>query len=122
MNKMDKPELIKNISFSEAHVLRDLVDYEKGRVVSRTFAQNEGLSLTLFAFDAGEGLSTHAASGDAMVQVLDGEVLLTIGGKEVAAKTGEMVVMPADIPHSVNAVKRFKMLLTVVKKPKEGNL
>lgn len=115
---MGNSELIKNISFSEAHTLVDLVDYEKGRVVSRTFTQNEGLSLTLFAFDAGEGLSTHAASGDAMVQVLDGEVLLTIGGKEVAAKTGEIVVMPADIPHSVNAVKRFKMLLTVVKKPK----
>jgi quercetin dioxygenase-like cupin family protein len=115
---MGNSELIKNISFSEAHTLVDLVDYEKGRVVSRTFAQNEGLSLTLFAFDAGEGLSTHAASGDAMVQVLDGEVLLSIAGKEVEAKTGEIVVMPADIPHSVNAVKRFKMLLTVVKKPK----
>ena len=117
---MDKPELIKNIPFSEAHVLVDLVDYEKGRVVSRTFAQNDALSLTLFAFDQGEGLSTHAAPGDAMVQVLDGEVSLTIGGKEVVAKSGEIVVMPADVPHSVNAVKPFKMLLMVVKKPKNG--
>jgi quercetin dioxygenase-like cupin family protein len=117
--RMDKPELIKNISFSEPHVLRDLVDYQKGRVVSRTLAQNDALSLTLFAFDQGEGLSTHAAPGDAMVQVLDGEVLLTIGGKEVAGKAGEVVVMPSDIPHSVNAVKPFKMLLTVVKKPKD---
>ena len=115
---MDEPELIKNISFSEAHVLRDLVDYQEGRVVSRTLAQNSALSLTLFAFDQGEGLSTHAAPGDAMVQVLDGEVSLTIGGKEVTAKSGEVVVMPADIPHSVNAVTPFKMLLTVVKKPK----
>ena len=116
---MDKPILIKNIAYSEPHVLVDLVDYEKGRVVSRTFAQNEGLSLTLFAFDEGEGLSTHAAPGDAMVQVLDGEVMLTIGGKEVVAKAGEVVVMPADVPHSVNATKPFKMLLTVVKKPKD---
>ena len=116
---MDKPMLIKNIPYSEPHVLVDLVDYEKGRVVSRTFAQNEGLSLTLFAFDEGEGLSTHAAPGDAMVQVLDGEVMLTIGGKEVVAKAGEVVVMPADVPHSVNATKPFKMLLTVVKKPKD---
>ena len=116
---MDKPELIKNIPFSEAHALVDLVDYEKGRVVSRTFAQNNALSLTLFAFDQGEGLSTHAASGDAMVQVLDGEVTLTIGGREVVAKCGEIVVMPADVPHSVNAVKPFKMLLTVVRKPME---
>ena len=116
---MDKPTLIKNIPYSEPHVLVDLVDYEKGRVVSRTFSQNEGLSLTLFAFDEGEGLSTHAAPGDAMVQVLDGEVMLTIGGKEVVAKAGEVVVMPADVPHSVNATKPFKMLLTVVKKPKD---
>jgi len=116
---MDKPTLIKNIPYSEPHVLVDLVDYEKGRIVSRTFAQNEGLSLTLFAFDEGEGLSTHAAPGDAMVQVLDGEVMLTIGGKEVVAKAGEVVVMPADVPHSVNATKPFKMLLTVVKKPKD---
>ena len=116
---MDKPILIKNIPYSEPHVLVDLVDYEKGRVVSRTFAQNEGLTLTLFAFDEGEGLSTHAAPGDAMVQVLDGEVMLTIGGKEVVAKAGEVVVMPAGVPHSVNATKPFKMLLTVVKKPKD---
>ena len=116
---MDKPILIKNIPYSEPHVLVDLVDYKKGRVVSRTFSQNEGLSLTLFAFDEGEGLSTHAAPGDAMVQVLDGEVMLTIGGKEVVAKAGEVVVMPADVPHSVNATKPFKMLLTVVKKPKD---
>jgi quercetin dioxygenase-like cupin family protein len=117
--KMDKAELIKNIPFSEVHVLVDLVDYEKGRVVSRTLAQNDSLSLTLFAFDQGEGLSTHAAPGDAMVQVLDGEASLTIGGKEVVAKSGEIVVMPADVPHSVNAAKQFKMLLTVVKKPKK---
>ena len=112
---MNKKELIKNVTFSEPHVLSDLVEYEKGRVVSRTFAQNSSISLTLFAFDQGEGLSTHAASGDAMVQVLDGEALLTIGGKEVRAGKGEIVVMPADVPHSVNAVKPFKMLLIVVK-------
>jgi quercetin dioxygenase-like cupin family protein len=112
---MNKKELIKNVTFSEPHVLSDLVEYEKGRVVSRTFAQNSSISLTLFAFDQGEGLSTHAASGDAMVQVLDGEALLTIGGKEARARKGEIVVMPADVPHSVNAVKPFKMLLIVVK-------
>lgn len=108
--------MIKNIPFSEPNTLIDLVDYEKGRVVSRTFAQNDHLSLTLFAFDRGEGLSTHSAAGDAMVQVLNGEVTLTIGEKVVIAKTGEVVVMPADIPHSVEAKKPFKMLLIVVKK------
>ena len=73
---MEPSVLIKNIDFSKTHNLADLVDYEKGRVVSRTFAQNPTLSLTLFAFDAGEGVSTHTAPGDAMVHVLDGEAAL----------------------------------------------
>ena len=114
---MDKPVLIKNISFSEPHNLSELVAYEEGRVVSRTFAQNLVLSLTLFAFDTGEGVSTHTAPGDAMVQILDGEALVNIDGKEMTVSAGQVVVMPADIPHAVTAVKRFKMLLTVVKKP-----
>jgi len=114
---MEKTILIKNIPFSEPHNLAKLVDYEEGRVVSRTFSQNSSLSLTLFAFDAGEGVSTHTAPGDALVQVLDGEALVNIDGKEMSLGAGEIVVMPADIPHSVTAVKRFKMLLTVVKKP-----
>jgi len=115
--KMKKTALIKNIPFSEPHHLAELVDYEEGRVVSRTFSQVPSLSLTLFAFDKGEGVSTHTAPGDALVQVLDGEALVNIDGKEMTLGAGEVVVMPADIPHSVSAVKRFKMLLTVVKKP-----
>ena len=116
--KMEKPVLIKNITFSEPHNLDELVAYEEGRVVSRTFSQNSSLSLTLFSFDEGEGVSTHTAPGDAMVQILDGEALVNIDGKEMTVSKGQIVVMPADIPHSVTAVKRFKMLLTVVKKPK----
>ena len=115
---MDQPALIKNIIFSEPHHLAELVAYEEGRVVSRTFAQNSSLSLTLFSFDKGEGVSTHTAPGDAMVQVLDGEALVNIDGKEMTVSAGQVVVMPADIPHSVTAEKRFKMLLTVVKRPK----
>jgi quercetin dioxygenase-like cupin family protein len=114
---MEKQILIKNIDFSEPLDLAGLVEYGEGRVVSRTFAQNSSISLTLFAFDVGEGVSTHTAPGDAMVQVLDGEALVTIDGKEMTAGPGQVVVMPADVPHSVTAVKRFKMLLTVVKKP-----
>ena len=114
---MDNPVLIKNITFSEPHHLAELVDYETGRVVSRTFAQNSALGLTLFAFDKGEGVSTHTAPGDAMVQILDGEALVNIDGNEMTGTEGQVVVMPADIPHAVTAVKRFKMLLTVVKKP-----
>jgi quercetin dioxygenase-like cupin family protein len=114
---MEKSVLIKNIPFSEPQNLANLVDYEEGRVVSRTFAQNQGLSLTLFAFDAGEGVSTHTAPGDAMVQVLDGEAIVNIDGNESTVRAGQVIVMPADIPHAVTAGKRFKMLLTVVKKP-----
>ena len=114
---MEPSVLIKNIDFSEVHNLADLVDFEEGRVVSRTFAQNPTLSLTLFAFDAGEGVSTHTAPGDAMVHVLDGEAVVNIDGKEMTAGAGQVVVMPADVPHSVTAVQRFKMLLTVVKRP-----
>jgi len=116
--KMEKPLLIKNITFSEPHNLDELVAYEDGRVVSRTFSQNSSLSLTLFSFDEGEGVSTHTAPGDAMVQILDGEALVNIDGKEMTVSKGQIVVMPADVPHSVTALKRFKMLLTVVKRLK----
>jgi len=112
---MSSTALIKNITFSEPLVIAELVDYEEGRVVSRTLAQNKCVSITLFAFDVGEGLSTHSAPGDAMVQVLDGEATINIGGEELIAKAGEVVVMPADVPHSLDARKPFKMLLTVVK-------
>ncbi len=106
---------LKNIPMAEPQTLVDLVDYQEGRVVSRTFAQNKAMSMTLFAFDQGEGLSTHAATGDAFVQVLDGEASITIAEKTVSLKTGEVVVMPANVPHSLAAEKRFKMLLVVVK-------
>jgi len=112
---MDKSVFIKNIAFSDVHYLTELVDYEAGRVVSRTFAQNSSLSITLFAFDKGEGLSTHTAPGDALLQVLDGEAVVSIDGKEMTVQAGQVVVMPANVPHSVTGVVRFKMLLTVVK-------
>jgi len=115
--KMDKQVFIKNIPFSEPQNLAELVNYEEGRVVSRTFAQNPALSLTLFAFDTGEGVSTHTAPGDAMVQVLDGEATVNIDGQEMVVGPGEVVVMPANVPHAVTAVQRFKMILTVVKQP-----
>jgi quercetin dioxygenase-like cupin family protein len=112
---MTEGAFIKNITFSEPQVLLDLVDYQEGRVVSRTFAQNSVMSLTLFAFDQGEGLSAHTAAGDAFVQILDGEAQIIIDGKEVVVKSGEVVVMPAKVPHSLHAATRFKMLLVVVK-------
>ena len=115
---MNGGEMMKNIPFSTPVTLADLVDYEEGRVVSRTLTQNRGVSLTLFAFDAGEGLSAHSAPGDALVYVLDGESLITIDGEGMTVEAGEAVVMPANVPHAVHAEQRFKMLLAVVKSPK----
>ncbi|MCP3921218.1 MAG: cupin domain-containing protein [Desulfobacterales bacterium] len=113
----EKKELIKNIPFSEAITIENLVDYEEGRVVSRTLASKQNINITLFAFDKNEEISAHTSPGDAMVQILDGEALINIDGKEITASKGKVVVMPANVPHSVGAVTQFKMLLTVVKKP-----
>lgn len=98
--------------------LAELVAYQDGGVVSRTLVKTSGGTLTVFAFDAGQALSEHAAPFDAVVQVLDGEVELVIGGKPVPAKAGQTVLMPANVPHAVNAITRFKMLLTMIRDPK----
>ena len=108
-------KFIKNIDFSKALDLAGLVDYQPGRVVSLTFVQNEALSMTLFAFAQGEGVSTHSAPGDAMVYILDGRAEVTIGEEKLIAAAGQAVVMPADIPHGLEAVEDFKMLLILVK-------
>jgi len=104
-----------SLSPAKPYRLENVVDYAEGSVVSRTITKKETGTMTLFAFDAGQELSEHSAPFDAMVQVLDGEVELVIGGETVIAKAGETVVMPADIPHAVRAVNRFKMLLTMIR-------
>lgn len=108
-------QLIKNIPFSTPVDIVDLVDYEDGRVVSRTLSSKPHVNITLFAFDKDEEISAHTSPGDAMIQVLDGEALVNIDGKEIKAGKGKVVVMPANVPHAVTACSRFKMLLTVVK-------
>ncbi len=110
---MDK--LIKNLEHAQPLVLKDLVSYEQGKVVSLTLAQQPGVGMTLFAFDAGEGVSTHAAPGDAMAYILEGEAQITIDGTVHQVAAGGVIIMPAEIPHAVKAVTPFKMLLTVVK-------
>ena len=112
---MDR-KFIKNMEFSEALEFAKLVEYQTGRVVSLTLVQNNALTLTLFAFGKGESISTHSAPGDALVYILDGQANITIGDKTIAAKTGDAVVMPADIPHGLDAVENFKMLLILVLK------
>jgi len=103
------------IAKAEAHNLAGLVKYVKGSIVSRMIAQNDAGTLTLFAFDKGQGLSEHSAPFDAVVQVLDGEAELVIGGKGIRASAGQLVVMPANVPHAVNAVQRFKMFLIMLR-------
>lgn len=103
------------IAAAKAHDLASLVDYAEGSVVSRTLAENRAGTITLFAFDEGQGLSEHSAPYDAVVQVLEGEVELTIGGKPVRAQAGQLVIMPANIPHALKATTRFKMLLTMLR-------
>ncbi len=105
----------KNIEHSQAHDLADLLEYVDGSIVSRTLTDKKTGTITLFAFAQGEGLSEHSAPFDAFVQVVDGELLLTIGGKEVPAKTGQVVVMPADVPHALRAVQPSKMLLVMIR-------
>ena len=95
--------------------LAALIDYAAGSVVSRTLVKNAGGTVTLFSFDAGQELSEHTAPFDALVQVLDGKVELTIGGKSVPAAAGQTVLMPANVPHAVHAAERFKMLLVMVR-------
>ena len=108
---------IKNINAEEILSLEEQVSYLPGQIVSKTLAQNRAVSLTLFAFDQGEEISSHDSAGDAMVTVLDGAGALTIDGKTYTLRKGETIVMPAGKPHAVYAPERFKMLLTVVFPP-----
>ena len=105
---------MKNINKAEVLLLKDQVTYQKGQVVSRTLAQNEHLSVTLFSFDKGEEISTHESGGDAFVTCLDGVGKITIDGQEYELCEGESIVMPARHPHAVYGQEQFKMLLVVV--------
>lgn len=107
--------MIKNMPIAEAVALADLVTYQPGQVVSRTLAQNAATSLTLFAFPVGEGLSAHTTPADALAIILDGRAAITIGGETQTLGAGQAVVMPADVPHALDAVEPFKMLLIIVK-------
>ena len=91
------------------------VSYADGSIVSKTLLDKKTGTLTLFAFAAGQGLSEHTSPYDATVCILEGTAKLTIGGREVSAATGEMVIMPANIPHDVQAEERFKMLLIMIR-------
>lgn len=93
----------------------ELVDYQEDSVVSRTIIDKKAGTVTLFAFDEGQGLSEHTAPYDALICLLEGDAEITISGKTVHAQEGEMVILPARKPHALKATKRFKMLLTMIR-------
>ncbi len=95
--------------------LIDLADYQKGSIVSRTILDKETGTVTFFAFDEGQGLSEHTAPFDALVFLLDGEAEIVISGKPFRLRGGQMVVMPANVPHALKAITRFKMILTMIR-------
>ena len=95
--------------------LVDMVNYQDGSVVSKEIIKKETGTVTLFAFDKGQGLSEHTAPFDALVNVLDGQAEVKISGEPFMVKTGEMIIMPANKPHSLQAKERFKMLLVLIK-------
>lgn len=100
---------------AQVEKLDTLVGYQDGSVVSREIVSKPTGTVTLFAFDAGQGLSEHTAPFDALVYVFDGEAEITISGKPFRVKEGEAIVMPANQPHALKAIKRFKMMLTMIR-------
>lgn len=105
---------LKNIPMDEIIKLQALVQVAPGQVVSKTLVQNKAISITLFAFAKGEEISTHESGGDALVTVFEGIGRFTINGKEHLVKAGESIVMPAGLPHAIQAEEDFKWMLTVV--------
>src|SRR5699024_6533359 len=101
-------DIMKNINKSEVLVLKNEISYQEGQIVSKTLIQNQSLSITLFAFDKGEEISTHESKGDAFVTCLDGIGEITIDGQKYELKEGESIVMPANHPHAVFAKETFK--------------
>lgn len=114
MKKGEEKMYINNFPHNEVVDLACQVEYETGKIVSKTLVQRDSMTLTLFAFDEGEGVSTHASEGDAMVVVLDGTAEITVDGVTRTASKGQSIIMPAGIPHAVKAKTQYKMLLTVV--------
>jgi len=95
--------------------IESLVQYQTGSVVSRTLIDKKAGTVTIFSFDEGQGLSEHVAPYDALVYIFDGEAAITIAGKTLQVKTGEMIILPAKKPHSLKATKKFKMMLTMIR-------
>lgn len=109
--------MMENNEYKKAAVipLADSVEYAGKGIVSKTILKKEAGNVSIFAFDQGEGLSEHSAPFDALIQVLDGKAEIIIDSKPYAVSKGEIIIMPANIPHAVKATERFKMLLTMIR-------
>lgn len=104
-----------SLNTSEIFNINDLIDYQEKSVVSTEIVKKETGTITMFAFDEGEGLSEHSAPFDATVQVIDGTLELTIDGEKYVLNKGDMIIMPANVPHALHAPTKFKMILTMIK-------
>lgn len=113
MNSENNKDLI-----SKVVILSDLVEYQEGSVVSRTIIDKDVGTVTIFAFDKGQGLSEHSTPYDAMVYILDGEAKITISGKPNRVKKGEILIMPANEPHALTAIEPYKMILVMIRSKK----
>jgi quercetin dioxygenase-like cupin family protein len=114
MKRTEKPKRIGSLG-AQPHPAIDLIDYQAEAVVSRVILKGKTGTVTIFAFDAGQGLSEHTAPFDALVQILDGEAEITISGKSSIVRAGELILMPANKPHALKAGHRFKMLLIMIR-------
>lgn len=100
---------------AKAITVEDLIEYQEGSVVSREIIRKDTGTVTIFAFDKGEGLSEHTAPFDAMVQVIDGKAEITISGNKNVLEKGDMILMPANDPHALYALEKYKMILTMIR-------
>lgn len=113
-DKAEKARVL-NECLGKGQKMRELIEYANDSIVSKTLLDKSAGTITLFAFDQGQKLSEHTAPYDAVVQVLDGKARLTIGGEQQEVSQGQIIIMPANVPHAVNAGERFKMLLTMIR-------
>ena len=115
MNNSKEQNKVLQSCLAQLQELKNLIDYSDDSIVSKTIIDKPTGTITLFAFDKGQGLSEHTSPYDAFVEVIDGSAKLTIGGSGVTACTGQIVIMPANVPHSILAKEKFKMLLTLIR-------
>lgn len=103
------------MNLNESNKISDLIEYQKDSVVSKTLIKKEKGTITIFAFDKEQGLSEHTAPFDALVQVIDGKADILLNGKSNIVSKGEMIIMPANVPHALKAIEKFKMMLVMIK-------